>query len=195
MRPGRLTSLAERMSGRQLLFVGSPRPNKGLPLLLDALRLLPEFSLTIAGLHGGSRRYGEQIKQLVASAQDAGCRISLLAGFVPDAELDLLLRSHSAVMLPYRTDFHAQSGVLSQAVAYHVPVVATDVGAVGETVQGLGLGCVVPPGSPAALAEGVRRLYRLTFAELARRLAEAGKALSWNAAASTLSKVYDIVCP
>jgi glycosyltransferase involved in cell wall biosynthesis len=161
LRPGRLAPLDERLVRRQLLFVGSPRPNKGLPLLLEALKKLPEFSLTIGGLHGGDARYGEHIRQLVASAQQDGCRISVRRGFVPDEELDLLLRTHSVVMLPYRSDFQAQSGVLNRAIAYRVPVVATDVGAVGETVRRFGLGCVVLPGCAAALARGVRTLYAL----------------------------------
>lgn len=195
LRPGPPASLDERMARRQLLFIGAPRPNKGLLLLLEALRLLPGFSLTIGGLHGCDLRYGEHIKKLIASAQRDGCRITVRSGFVPDEELDTLLRTHSAVMLPYRTDFHAQSGILSQAIAYRVPVVATDVGAVGETVLRFGLGCVVPPGTPAALAEGVRRLYDLRRQELATRLTDAAKALAWNSVARVLNDIYDAVCP
>jgi glycosyltransferase involved in cell wall biosynthesis len=195
LRPGPPASLDERMARRQLLFIGAPRPNKGLPLLLEALRLLPGFSLTIGGLYGCDIRYGEHIKKLIASAQRDGCRIIVRSGFVRDEELDLLLRTHSAVMLPYRTDFHAQSGILSQAIAYRVPVVATDVGAVGETVLRFGLGCVVPPGMPAALAEGVRRLYDLRRQELATHLADAANALAWNSVARVLNDVYDAVCP
>lgn len=194
LRPGPQASLNERMERRQLLFVGAPRPNKGLPLLLRAMRFLPDFSLTIAGFHGADVRYGNYIRELTACAHGDGLRITVLSDFVPDDELDILLRTHSAVLLPYRSDFLAQSGVLSQAIAYGIPVVATRVGAVGETVLQFGIGCVVPPGSPEALAEGVRRLYELDPEELAARLVDAAKALAWNCVARTLSDVYDAVC-
>jgi glycosyltransferase involved in cell wall biosynthesis len=195
LRPGRLASLDERMACRQLLFIGAPRPNKGLPLLLEALRFLPEFSLTVGGLHGGDAGYCNHIEKLIASAQQDGCRIQVRRGFVPDEELDKLLRTHSVVMLPYRSDFNAQSGVLSQAIAYRIPVVATDVGAVGETVRRFGLGCVAPPGTSEGLAQGVRRLYQLNPEELAPRLASAARALAWDSVACDLSQVYDDICP
>jgi glycosyltransferase involved in cell wall biosynthesis len=194
LRSGRLAPLAERMAGKQLLFVGSPRPNKGLPLLLEALPLLPGFSLTIGGFHGGDQLIFAQIENLIASAREKGCLIRLCSGFLPDAELDQLLRTHSVVMLPYRKDFQAQSGVLSQAIAYRVPVVATDVGAVGDTARRFGLGCVVPPGSAAGLALGVERLYESVPAQLEVRLEAAARALAWDSVASTLSQVYDRIC-
>jgi glycosyltransferase involved in cell wall biosynthesis len=194
LRPGPLAPLEERMGLRRLLFIGAPRPNKGLPVLLRALRFLPDFSLTIAGPAGSDARYGEYIKELVGSLQRDGCRIMARFEFVPEESLDFLLRTHSVVALPYRADFNAQSGVLSQAIAYQIPVVATNLGAVGDTVLQYGLGCLVAPGSPEALAEGVRRLYELNPQALATRLAEAAKALSWDSAAGTLSDVYDAVC-
>lgn len=194
LRPGRLSSLEERLAARKLLFIGSPRPNKGLPLLLEALRFLPEFSLTIAGFYRADGSSREEITTLVADAKRRGCRITVMSGFVPDEELDIVLRTHSVVMLPYRTDFNAQSGVLSQSIAYGLPVVATDVGAVGETVHKFGLGCVVAPGKALDLAQGVRRLYDLSAEELALQLADAGKALAWSFVAARLSEVYDRLC-
>ena len=191
LRPGPLVPLHERMAHKRLLFVGSPRPNKGLPLLLEALRFLPEFSLTVAGFHGTNARYGENIKKLIATAQESGCRITLRSGYVPDEDLDVLLRTHSSVILPYSTGFQAQSGVLSQAITYRLPLVVTDVGALGETVRQFGIGCVVPPERPAALAEGIRGLYHLQPQELATRLARAAQALAWKSVASALTEVYD----
>ena len=60
------------------------------------------------------------------------------------------------VILPY-TYFASQSGVLHQALAFGRPVVATDVGALGECVRQWGIGPVVPPNDERALAEGIER--------------------------------------
>ena len=51
----------------------------------------------------------------------------------------------SWVLLPY-VSFHSQSGVLADAYTYRVPLVVTDVGAIGPTVRSDGTGFVVPPG-------------------------------------------------
>jgi glycosyltransferase involved in cell wall biosynthesis len=117
-----------------------------------------------------------------------------MRGFVPDLELDKLLRTHSVVMLPYRADFRAQSGVLSQAIAYRVPVVSTDAGAVGDTVRSFNIGCVAPSPSARSLAEAVLRLYRMPPRELEMNLDAAAKTLDWNRVAYALSEAYDNIC-
>ena len=50
---------------------------------------------------------------------------------------------------PY-TSFASQSAVLQDAYAHRLPVVVTDVGALGETVRGDGTGWVVPPADAGA---------------------------------------------
>jgi glycosyltransferase involved in cell wall biosynthesis len=56
------------------------------------------------------------------------------------------------VVQPY-TSFASQSAVLQDAYAHHVPLVVSDVGALGETVREDLSGWIVPPGDPATLAE------------------------------------------
>lgn len=192
--PGPPAPLDERLSRRQLIFVGVPRPNKGLPLLLEALDFLPDFSLTIAGFELDSSGAARRLDALIAACESKGHRITVRRGFVPDLELDGLLRTHSVVMLPYRADFRAQSGVLSQAIAYRVPVVSTDAGAVGDTVRSFNIGCVAPSPSARSLAEAVLRLYRMPPRELETNLDAAAKTLDWNRVAYTLSEAYDNIC-
>jgi glycosyltransferase involved in cell wall biosynthesis len=54
-------------------------------------------------------------------------------------------------VLPY-TEFPSASAVLCDAYAYHVPVVATDVGGLGASVRSEQTGWVVPPSDTDALA-------------------------------------------
>jgi glycosyltransferase involved in cell wall biosynthesis len=97
-------------------------------------------------------------------------------------------------MLPYRADFRAQSGVLSQAISYRVPVVSTGAGAVGDTVRSFNIGSVVPSATARSLAEDVRRLYQAPPRELEMNLEAAAKTLDWNRIADALSDVYDNIC-
>jgi glycosyltransferase involved in cell wall biosynthesis len=55
------------------------------------------------------------------------------------------------VVLPY-TSFASQSAVLQDAYAHHVPLIVSDVGALGETVHEDRSGWVVAPGDVSGLA-------------------------------------------
>jgi glycosyltransferase involved in cell wall biosynthesis len=65
----------------------------------------------------------------------------------------------SFVLLPY-VEFHSQSGVLADAYAYRVPLIVTDVGAIGPTVRDDATGYVVQPGDADGLADALLRAAR-----------------------------------
>ena len=79
-------------------------------------------------------------------------------GRVPDDQVPAYLAAADAVLLPYRRSHIGTSGVLQRAAASGRPVVATDVGQVGPLVRDNGLGVVVEPESPQALADGIADL-------------------------------------
>src|SRR6185295_2898444 len=73
------------------------------------------------------------------------------------AELDRLIRSADVVVLPYDSTEQVTSGVLTEAVAAGVPVVATPFPHAVELLTD-GPGLLVPHRDPAALAAGIRRI-------------------------------------
>jgi glycosyltransferase involved in cell wall biosynthesis len=95
------------------------------------------------------------------------------------------------VVLPYRRRADA-SGVLASALGRGRPVVASDVGNLGETVEEFGAGEVVPPDDVGALAAACLRL--LTDADARERAIEgtlaAREALTWEASAELHEQVY-----
>lgn len=109
----------------QFLFFGRLRAYKGLDLLRDAFRLLrmrhPEATLRVVG---------EGDAEACAPGLSALPGVVVEPRWVADAEIPALLRRAWAVVLPYREA--SQSGVLSQALALGVPVVATPVGGLAE---------------------------------------------------------------
>jgi glycosyltransferase involved in cell wall biosynthesis len=80
--------------------------------------------------------------------------LSLELGVITPARKRTLFSQASWVVLPY-TAFHSQSGVLADAYAYRVPLIVSDVGALGPTVRDDQTGFVVPPCDAAALASAL----------------------------------------
>jgi glycosyltransferase involved in cell wall biosynthesis len=179
----------EPPSGSTLLFFGLLRAYKGLDVLMRALADLDDARLVLAG------DPLDPIEPVRALARELGVdgRIEWRLGFLPDAEVEALLREAAVVVLPYRrTD---ASGALATALGHGRPAVVTDVGSLGETVREFDAGEVVPPGDPQALAAACARLLsdgeRLAAAFEGTRAAR--RALSWDAAAEVHERVYEEV--
>lgn len=144
---------SERMSapGPVVLFFGYVRAYKGLEDLVRALpairRVHPGATLVVAGI------FHEPLERYAALAEELGVShaVRMYPGYVPSPDVPGLLGAADVVALPYRSA--SQSGVLPQALARGVRVVATDVGGIPEALGGDGV--LVPPHDPDALARGV----------------------------------------
>ena len=177
--------------GQTLLFFGLIRTYKGLDLLLRALpavaRDRPDVRLVVAG------DPLDAVEPLRTLAGELGIdeRIEWRLGFLPDAEVEDVLADASVVVLPYRRRVDA-SGVLALAVGRGLPIVAADVGSLGETVEEFGAGEVVPPGDVEALAAACVRLLADDDrrAAAARGAARARAELTWEAAAQQHEALY-----
>ncbi|WP_210529334.1 glycosyltransferase family 4 protein [Rubellimicrobium arenae] len=154
-----------------LLMFGRIFAYKGLDLLLRAEAALggrvPGLRVVVAGR-------GDDPWALRDLMGDPG-RYDIRSRFIEDREVAELFLNASAVALPYAEA--SQSGVLNLAAAFGRPVIATDVGEIGATVQAHRVGLVVPPGSPQAMADAIARLAedaaaRSEYGRNARRWAE-----------------------
>jgi glycosyltransferase involved in cell wall biosynthesis len=175
-------------SGRErLLFFGVIRPNKGVHVLLRALERLPQYDLTIAG--GAEEPYYlDQIRRMVRDFPPG--RVELIDRYVGEDEVAGLFERSRLVILPY-TNFTAQSGVLHLALAHGRPVVATDVGALGECVRLWGIGQVVPPGDEGELAGAIERsLDRAAYNQALEAIARVRGELTWTRMAEATIDVY-----
>ena len=171
----------------RLLFFGALRRDKGIDILLQAMPMLPNTRLTIAGESNNPN--------ITAAVEDYNTLhpdspIEFLPRFIAEEEIAGLFDRAQVVILPY-TEFAAQSGVLHQAVAHGRPVVATSVGALGESVRRWGIGEVVEPGNPQALAEGVNRLIRPeTYHQAASSTTKVRDQMTWGQMAEATLDVY-----
>jgi len=151
-----------RGTGPLLGTIAELHVNKGLQYLIGALTLLPpSVSLCIIG--GGEEK--ENLERL-ALERGVAARI-FFAGFLRDASrylgaFDLFVLPSLKEGTPY---------VLLEAGSQGIPVVACDVGGIGEVIANKKTGLLVPPRNPALLAEGIR--YALANPEETRRQSEA----------------------
>jgi glycosyltransferase involved in cell wall biosynthesis len=181
------SSPEERLRRRHLLFFGVIRPTKGLHILLDAMEDLVDCTLTVAG-QLEDVRYRKQI-QAVVERLPVG-RVELMDRFVKDDEMGQLFDRSSLVVLPY-TYFASQSGVLHDALAHGLPVVATDVGALGESVRSWGIGQVVPPNDDAALAAAIHQMLTPhRYLQASGAVGRVRENLSWNCLAKIVIEAY-----
>lgn len=132
----------------QFLFFGRIREYKGLTLLRDAFKILhlrhPYISLRVVG---------EGNAEACAPGLAGMPGVSVECRWVPETEIPALLGAASVVVLPYREA--SQSGIVPQALAMGVPVVATPVGGLVEQVRKGAGGLVASAVTPEAFAEAM----------------------------------------
>ena len=178
-------SPADGLARRRLLFFGAIRRNKGLDLLLRAMRHLPRYALTVAGEPVERAYFENQIVPQVAALRAAGVRVELVDRFVPDDEVGPLFSTHSAIVLPYTRQFVAQSGVVFMALAYGLPVVASTAGGLRDLLGEYPVGTTFDGQSPEALAAAVEALHATERKEeLERQMLAARRRFTWQAAAA-----------
>jgi polysaccharide biosynthesis protein PslF len=176
----------------QLLTWGLLGPGKGIEWALRALALLgdrdPAPVYTVAGrthpkvLEQFGDAYRDSLKAL-AGALGVTDAVRWLDVYLDQADLSRLIRSADVVVLPYDSTEQVTSGVLIEAVAAEVPVVATEFPHAVELLAD-GPGLLVPHQDPAAMAAAIRHL--LAEPGLAGRLTglAGGPTLRWPAVAA-----------
>ena len=139
---------------RTLLFFGLIREYKGLDILLEAFRTLPDgYQLLVAGEPYGSF---DRYQKIIDSLPDPS-RVHLFPEYVPDSKVGLYFSASDVVVLPYRSA--TQSGVSSAAYHFGVPMIVTDVGGLKEAISERGTGIVVPAPEPGLIAQAISEYF------------------------------------
>jgi len=174
----------------RVLFFGRIYEYKGLKYLIEAAQLalprLPSLRVVVAGR--GDNPAKENVSVLATETFELRNR------FIPDLELAQLLTDADVVALPYIEA--SQSGVLMVALAFGLPVIATDVGEIANVVRTTGVGRVIPPRDSVALADalveiGANAPLRRAFSD---RAAEALQGLySRRILAASAKDIYETI--
>jgi len=171
-----------------VLFFGRISPYKGVEYLCEAMTLVrkecPDATLTIAG--GGKMYFDiEPYKQLGY--------VEVINRYVGMEELAELLFNCEITVCPY-TDA-TQSGVIMTSFALSKPVVASNVGGLGEMINDGITGLLVKPQDIESLADSIVKL--LTSDEMKKmmvynisRIYESGD-MSWSSIANNYLNFYN----
>ncbi len=163
-----------------LLFFGFIRDYKGLDILLETMSLLSEdYHLLIAGeVYGSFESYESLIQE-----RRLQTRCSVEVRYIDDKEVPLFFSAADAVILPYKTG--TQSGIISIAYHFNVPVVATNVGGLSEMIEPFETGVVVPLPTPNDVANGITTLFE-NYSHHCEGIGRYKETHTWNYFTSTV---------
>jgi rhamnosyl/mannosyltransferase len=144
----------ERYAQRPLLlFVGRLRHYKGVNVLIEAMRRLPDATALVVGI-------GPMAEEWQQQAQAAGVldRVHFL-GEQPDAAVLALYHAADVFVLPSTNRAETFGIVQMEAMACGRPLICTELGTGTSYVNHNGVtGLVVPPGDAEALTAAMRQL-------------------------------------
>jgi len=162
------------------LVFGILRKDKRLDLAVEAVTGLLGCRLIIAG---GAHDFTEAtVKELI---QRKGCEqwVSTDVAYLPEERMHDYFSACDAVIIPYDSSFRGQSGILTLACGHGKPVIASNVGSLGQAVSEHKLGFAVEPDSASALREGILRFLSLgpeERAHLEERVSSYASLMSWD---------------
>jgi glycosyltransferase involved in cell wall biosynthesis len=178
---------------RIVLYIGQVMRGRGLRQLFEAISLVDDAHLVIAGFGPDYERY-----QTIASALPHASRIHF-AGSVPPAEIGEWTRGADVAAMPVQPDtlnhrFNTPTK-LYDAMGVGVPVVASKLPGISPIVTETGCGELCDPTDPADVARAIRDIIEAPPAERIalrmRCLAAAREKYSWQHQSRELLRVYD----
>jgi len=143
-------NITVKEDSRVLLFFGIIRDYKGLDVLIEALSLLDNrYVLIIAGeAYGDFKKYEKCMERFEVKE-----RCFVFERYIGDEEVPNFFSAGDVCVLPYKSA--TQSGITGIAQHFELPVIATKVGGLAETIAHNQTGLIVDHVDPAELASQI----------------------------------------
>jgi glycosyltransferase involved in cell wall biosynthesis len=171
--------------GPLLLFAGFVRRYKGLRYLLQALAQVPaEVSLLVAGDFWDDE---QEYRRLIREWRLEG-RVIIHNRYIPNEALEPYFAAADALVLPYLSG--SQSGIGMLGIYFGLPIIATAIGGLAESVVHEVNGLIVPPADSPALAAAINRFLDEDLAQpFSAAAARARERLSWPALIAIVEEI------
>lgn len=176
-------------SKKILLFFGYIRKYKGLMNIIEAMNIIrnkfPEALLLVAGeFYEDSTPYYNRIKELNLEKN-----ISIVSDFIPDEDVKYFFSAADSAVLPYSSA--SQSGIVQIAYHFNKPVIASNIGGIGEVIVEGKTGLLVPPDNPSLLADAIIKFYEDNLEDsLINGIISEKEKYSWE---TYTNKIYNLV--
>jgi glycosyltransferase involved in cell wall biosynthesis len=161
---------------RILLFFGIIRDYKGLDVLIETLSKLDDrYHLCIAGeSYGSFDPYMQQIKGLKLEE-----RCHVFQRYIADHEVPSFFSAADVCMLTYKSA--TQSGITGIAQHFELPMIATNVGGLGETIHHEKTGFICEERSAESIAKWIEKYFNEEWKEpMAQQLMTYNELNSWE---------------
>ena len=169
---------------------------KGIDVLLDALPLLeqrfPGVRVLFAGPHmdiPGEQAYRDRLEPAIRRLGD---RWRFLGALDPVREMPAFLGSLDCLVVPSVNSTESFGLVQVEAMLCGTPVVASALPGVREVIRSTGMGEVVPPGDPGALAAAISRVVEEP-ARYGRTRAEIEEIYALERTVARYEQIFDAV--
>jgi glycosyltransferase involved in cell wall biosynthesis len=176
----------EFVKGREprVLFFGGIRKDKGIKKLAEVVERCSDIEFTIAGKPEDYTL--EEIKKLFGKCTN----IELKLDFILDQDVPALFLQADLLILPYEYYFSGQSGPMTLAAKYGIPIVATNVGDMGYDINKYRLGETVLKNDPDLLENSLRKVL-LNKEDYILNLKKYYYASDWSKVGSIIEGYYD----
>ena len=172
-----------------LLYFGYVRPYKGLMVLIDAIGRLKESGekdvllLIVGEFYDDEAKYRDRVRDLRLESS-----VRFVSNYVPNEEVATYFSAADVVVLPYLSA--TQSGITQIAYNFDKPVIATNVGGLGEVVIEGKTGLLVPPNDAHALAAAMARFYHENKSEeFTKNVREEKRKYGWERLVSGIEEL------
>jgi len=143
-----------------LLHFGTNHANKNFEVIFQAAEGLPlPYTMLFAGklnlVHKANnpamlaKKYGLEQNTMIVNR------------YIPDEEMPIYFCAADATILSFRKHFERASGVLTTAAQFNLPVIAADVGEIGEAVKNCMLGLTFEAENSHSLREAILSFLNL----------------------------------
>lgn len=178
----------EKISGKSILVFGGIRRNKNIHSVIDAVSLNSKYTLTVAGPIIERDYYAKMIEPRISNQDKEN--INLIPRYIEEDELKDLFSHASVVILPYDS-FLSQSGVLLMALSYFTPVIATEVGGMGDLLMKYRIGLPLQRVDSKTISNSLEDFSDIDPDMLYESILSARESLSWREAADMTVKLYE----
>lgn len=179
-----------------ILTWGLIGPGKGIEWAIEAMDLLRDISPAPLYVVSGRTHpkvfareresYRESLKRRINELH-LNAFVQFQSKYLSASELDELIASSSAVVLPYDSQDQVTSGVLIEAVSAGQPIIATRFPYAVELLEG-DVGILVPHRNPMAIAKALRKI--LLNPDVAAEMSQRTKVIAKNILWSTVAAEY-----